>query len=57
MTGVMLAFWAGVLVFAVFPDRSERQQLARWVRDRVATIPRVRKHGRHYDPRTLSSRR
>ena len=48
MTGVMLAFWAGVLVFAVFPDRSERAAFARWVRRRAATIPRARDVGRHY---------
>jgi len=48
MTGVMLAFWAGVIVFAVFPDRSERAAFARWARRRAATIPRARNVGRHY---------
>jgi len=48
VTGIVLAFWAGVLVFAVFPDRSERAAFARWVRQRAATIPRSRDDGRHY---------
>ena len=48
MTGVMVAFCAGVIVFAVFPDRSERAAFARWARRRAATIPRARDVGRHY---------
>lgn len=55
MNGTMLAFLFGVGVAAVWPDRTERAELARWVRDRVATISRVRNTGRHYDhtPHTL----
>lgn len=48
MTAVVLSFWVGVLVVAVWPDRSERAELARWIRDRVATISRARDVGRHY---------
>jgi len=45
---VFAAFWVGVLVVAVWPDASERAELARWMRHRVATISRVRDDGRHY---------
>ena len=49
MTAVVLAFWAGVLVVALWPDRSERAELARWMRERVATLAVARDNGRHYD--------
>lgn len=45
---VFAAFWFGVLVVAVWPDASERAELARWMRERVATISRARDVGRHY---------
>ena len=48
MTAVVLSFWTGVLVVALWPDRSERAELARWVRERVATISRARHDDRHY---------
>lgn len=58
MTGVMVAFWVGIIVCAVFPDRSERAAFKRWralrrfdrwqKRQRAATIPRARDVGRHY---------
>jgi hypothetical protein len=49
MTPVVLSFLFGVIVHVVWPDASERQELTRWMRDRVATISRARDDGRHYD--------
>lgn len=49
MTSTVLAFLFGVIVFAVWPDQSERAQLARWVRERVANMSRARDDGRHYN--------
>ncbi len=40
MTAVVLSFWFGVLVVSLFPDRSERAELARWMRKRAASNPR-----------------
>ena len=56
MVTLVLSFWAGVLVVAVWPDASERAELARWVRNRATTISRARNDGHHYDhpPHTLS---